>query len=103
MPFGKETVPLCTRTGSRDLAGSQICGARYFGVLAGRPVAHRNGDLSSPRLALMDTRWMGPGPPGVLRLLRIVVTLLSPIGGSDVIMLILMEINGGESDDDLSV
>ena len=43
---------------------------------------------------------MGPGPPGALLVLRMVVTLLSPIGGGVVITLILMEIVGGEGGDE---
>ena len=74
--------------------------ARYCVVLVGWPGAHRNGDPPALCLALMDTGWMGPGPSGTLWLLWIVVIVLSPIGGSLVIMLILIGIKGGECDDD---
>ncbi len=48
----------------------------------------------------MDTRCMGPGPPGALLVLRMVVTLVSPIGGGVVNSLIRMAIIGAECADE---
>ena len=53
-----------------------------------------------PCLALMDTGWMDPGPPGAMWLPLIVIIMLAPTGGSLVIMLILIGIKSGECDDD---
>ena len=54
-----------------------------------------------PCLALMDTGWTGPGPSGAMWLPLTVMIMLSPTGGSLVIMLILIGVKSGECDDDL--